>query len=125
MKKILDFRNWSYSDVSGKYQNIEKPLKHQRGLGLGTHVSIKPAMIAFYQVSGLELYCIQSGFNHCLRRHDLLEIDLSAMAHHCRKMYFVLYAVSIYITQNTTLKSSKQRMAINNYNPSVETLSHL
>ena len=34
VKKILDFRNRSYSDVSGKYQNIEKPLKHQRRLGL-------------------------------------------------------------------------------------------
>ena len=34
MKKILDFRNRSYSDVSGKYQNMEKPLQHQRRLGL-------------------------------------------------------------------------------------------
>ena len=34
MKKILDFRNRSYSDVSGKYQNMEKPLKHQRRLRL-------------------------------------------------------------------------------------------
>ena len=34
MKKILDFPNRSYSDVSGKYQNMEKPLKHQRRLGL-------------------------------------------------------------------------------------------
>ena len=34
VKKILDFRNRSYSDVSGKYQNMEKPLKHQRRLGL-------------------------------------------------------------------------------------------
>ena len=34
MKKILDFRNRSYSDVSGKYQNMEKPLKHQRRLGI-------------------------------------------------------------------------------------------
>ena len=34
MKKILDFGNKSYSDVSGKYQNMEKPLKHQRRLGL-------------------------------------------------------------------------------------------
>ena len=34
MKKILDFSNRSYSDVSGKYQNTEKPLKHQRRLGL-------------------------------------------------------------------------------------------
>ena len=35
MEKILDFRNRSYSDVSGKYQNMEKALKHQRRLGLG------------------------------------------------------------------------------------------
>ena len=34
MKKILDFRNKSYSNVSGIYQNMEKPLKHQRRLGL-------------------------------------------------------------------------------------------
>ena len=34
MKKILDFRNRSYSDVSGKYQSMEKPLKHQRRIGL-------------------------------------------------------------------------------------------
>ena len=33
-EEILDFRNRSYSDVSGKYQNMEKPLKHQRRLGL-------------------------------------------------------------------------------------------
>ena len=38
MKKILDFRYRSYSDVSGKYQNMEKPLKHQRRLGLGSLV---------------------------------------------------------------------------------------
>ena len=30
----MDFRNRSYSDVSGKYQKKEKPLKHQRRLGL-------------------------------------------------------------------------------------------
>ena len=29
--------NRSYSDVRGKYQNIEKPLKHQRRLGLPTY----------------------------------------------------------------------------------------
>ena len=34
MKKILGFRNRSYSDVSGKNQNKEKSLKHQRRLRL-------------------------------------------------------------------------------------------
>ena len=35
MKKILDFRTRSYSDVISKYQNMEKRLKYQRRLGLG------------------------------------------------------------------------------------------
>ena len=32
--RILDFRQLSCSDGSGKYQNKEKPLKRQRNLGL-------------------------------------------------------------------------------------------
>ena len=31
MKKILDFRNRSYSDVSGKYQNMESHLNIREG----------------------------------------------------------------------------------------------
>ena len=37
MKKILDFHNRSFSDVRGINQNIEKPLKHQRRLGLSNN----------------------------------------------------------------------------------------
>ena len=51
MKKILDFRNRSYSDVSGKYQNMEKPLKHQRRLGLLPLVLEIPGSIAARKIS--------------------------------------------------------------------------
>ena len=40
---MLDFRNRGYSDVNGKYQNMEKPLKHQRKLGLMAVVKVRDA----------------------------------------------------------------------------------
>ena len=49
MKKILDFRNRSYSDVIGKYQNMEKPLKHQRRLGLVVRQHKKVEKYYFHQ----------------------------------------------------------------------------
>ena len=39
-EKILYFRNRSYSGASGKYQNMEKPLKHQRRLGLSDSMRV-------------------------------------------------------------------------------------
>ena len=59
---------------------------------------------------------------HCLRMSILSRIDMSAMAHHHCKMDFCVNTWYAF-TQNTMLKSSKQRMAINNL--SVETSSHL
>ena len=47
------FCNRSYSDVSGKYQNMEKPLKHQRRLGLhewGYTYKIKNISAAFSHI---------------------------------------------------------------------------
>ena len=38
--------NPNFSDVSGKYQDKEKPLKHQRRLGLGYRVNQHGYMLA-------------------------------------------------------------------------------
>ena len=58
---------------------------------------------------------------HCLHRRDIFEIDMSAMAHHHRKMDFVLIR-DVHYSEHF-VKSSKQRMAIKN--PSLEASSHL
>ena len=66
MKKILDFGNRSYSDVSGKYQNMEKPLKHQRRLGLAVaqpRVSRKKSSMLTPKVAKLIVFCTKTILN--------------------------------------------------------------